>query len=145
MIIGRTQSADGGFRRIPIRHTQIVDKETRQIFINYLNEYMYQKCVNSEWVGTRDLFPKIPEDLMNTPLKLLCDICTEKFKDNPKSIRINICKYLGMLLREAVYYDEEEYYEQMIGPVRKYSLASKKLISYNTEINRNLLLYGRKK
>ena len=29
MIIGRKQSADGGFRRIPIRHKQIVDNGTQ--------------------------------------------------------------------------------------------------------------------
>lgn len=125
MIIGRTQSADGGFRRIPIRHTQIVDNETRQILITYLKEAVYQKCKQSEWVGASDLFPAIPEDLMGTPLKIICDICSERFKENPKTIRINISKYLGMLVREAVYYSEFKYYEQMIGSARKYCLESK--------------------
>ena len=74
MIIGRTQSADGGFRRIPVRHAQIVDQETRKIIITYLKEVVYQKCEKAAWVGASDLFPNIPEDLMNTPLKILCDL-----------------------------------------------------------------------
>lgn len=140
MIIGRTQSADGGFRRIPIRHTQIVDSETRQSLITYLKEVVYQKCKDAEWVGSSDLFPNIPEDLMDTPLKVLCDICNERFKDSPETIRINISKYLGMLVREAVYYSEVQYFEQMIGSVRKYSLTSKNLSEINYEQNRKDLL-----
>ncbi len=140
MIIGRTQSADGGFRRIPIRHTQIVDPETRQCLITYLMEVVYQKCKDAEWVGSSDLFSNIPEDLMDTPLKILCDICNERFKDSPKTIRINISKYLGMLVREAVYYSDVQYFEQMIGSVRKYSLKSKNLSELNYEKNRMELL-----
>lgn len=144
MIKGRTQSADGGFRRIPIRHTQIVDPETKQIIIAFLKNAVYQKCEVSEWVGASDLFPNIPEDLLNTPLQPLCDICDERFKESPNTIRINISKYLGMLVREAVYYSEVNYYEQMIGSVRKYSLESKNLANYDPEKNRNKYLNGRK-
>lgn len=126
MIIGRTQSADGGFRRIPIRHTQIVDQQTKQIILFFLKEAIYQKCKVSDWVGASDLFPNIPEDLKDTPLEKLYKICSERFKDNPNSVRINTSKYLGMLVREAVYYSDIQYYEQMIGSVRKYSLESKK-------------------
>lgn len=140
MIIGRTQSADGGFRRIPVRHAQIVDQETRKIIITYLKDVIYQKCGNAEWVGSSDLFPNIPEDLMNTPLKVLCDICRERFRDNPNSIRINISKYLGMLVREAVYYSEVQYFEQMMGSVRKYSLKSKNLSEMNYKKNREEVL-----
>ena len=140
MIIGRTQSADGGFRRIPVRHTQIVDQETRKNIINYLKDVVYQKCENAEWVGASDLFPNIPEDLMNTPLKVLCDICSERFRDNPNSIRINISKYLGMLVREAVYYSEVQYFEQMMGSVRKYSLKSKNLSEINYKKSREKVL-----
>lgn len=127
MIIGRTQSADGGFRRIPIRHTQIVDQQTKKIIIFYLKEAIYQKCKTVDWVGASDLFPNIPEDLRNTPLGKLYEICSERFKDNPNSVCINTSKYLGMLVREAVYYSDVKYFEQMIGSVRKYSLESKKL------------------
>lgn len=140
MIIGRTQSADGGFRRIPIRHTQIVDKDTRQVLIDYLQDIIYQKCKSMDWVGASDLFPDIPKDLMNTPLKIIYEICKEKFKETPNTIRINISKYLGMLVREAVYYSETEYYEQMIGSVRKYSLKSKELSKFNYEENRKKLI-----
>lgn len=128
MIIGRTQSADGGFRRIPIRHTRIVDKETREKLLVYLKEAVYQKCQTMDWVGSSELFPNIPNDIRDTPLKIILDICLEKFKDSPRTIKINVSKYVGMLVREAVYYSEVKYYEQMIGSVRKYSLESKQLI-----------------
>ena len=140
MIIGRTQSADGGYRRIPIRHTQIVDEATRLTLIAYLKEIIFQKCKVSDWVGASDLFPNIPEDLEKNPLKIICDICSEKFKDSPNTIRINISKYLGMLVREAVYYSEVKYYEQMMGSVRKYSLESRKLSEYDYKKNRNKLI-----
>lgn len=140
MIIGRTQSADGGFRRIPVRHTQIVNQETREKLTTYLKEVVYQKCKKADWVGASDIFPNIPEDLNNTPLEILCDICNERFKYNPNTIRINISKYLGMLLREAVYYSENEYFEKIIGSARKYSLKSKKLSEINYEKNRKELL-----
>lgn len=77
MIIGRTQSADGGFRRIPIRHKQIVDNGTRNALVTYLKEMVYQKCKAMDWVGASDLFPNIPEDIMNTPLKIIFDLCSE--------------------------------------------------------------------
>lgn len=140
MIIGRTQSADGGFRRIPIRHTQIVDQQTKKIIIFYLKEAIYQKCKSFEWVGASDLFPNIPEDLKNTPLEKLYEICSERFKENPNSVRINTSKYLGMLVREAVYYSDVQYYEQMIGSVRKYSLESKKLSERDYKKNRDELI-----
>lgn len=63
MIIGKTQSADGGRRRIPIRHTQIVDNETRAMLIAFIDDIIFIKCKEQEWVGVRDLFPNIPSDL----------------------------------------------------------------------------------
>lgn len=140
MIIGRTQSADGGFRRIPIRHTQIVDNGTRNSLVTYLKEMVYQKCKTMDWVGASDLFPHIPEDIMNTPLKIIFDLCSEKFKDSPRTVNINISKYIGMLVREAVYYSEVKYYEQMMGSVRKYSYESKSLSSNDFEKNRRDLI-----
>lgn len=139
MIIGRTQSADGGYRRIPIRHTQIVDNKTRNALVTYLKEAVYQKCKSIDWVGTSDIFPNIPEDIMNTPLKVIYDLCNEKFTDSPQTVKINISKYLGMLVREAVYYSEAKYYEQMIGSVRKYRLAPN-LSNNDFERNRRDLL-----
>ena len=70
MIIGRTQSADGGFRRIPIRHTQIVDEATRQSLVSYLKGRVYQKCKESNWVGYKDIFPNLPDDILDTPLNV---------------------------------------------------------------------------
>ena len=145
MIIGSTQSADGGFRRIPIRHTQIVDEETRNSLVNYLKEKVYQKCVESEWVGCRDVFPNLPDDIMGTPLQIIYDICCEKFKDEPDIIIRNLAKYLGMLTREAVYYSDVQYYELMLGSIRTYSLASKKLKTIDYKKNREILLNGAKK
>lgn len=45
-----------------------------------------------------------------------------------------------MLVREAVYYSEVKYYEQMMGSVRNYSLESKSLSSNDFEKNRRDLL-----
>ena len=78
MIIGRTQSADGGFRRIPIRHTQIVDQQTKQTILFFLKKAIYKKCKVSDWVGASDLFPNIPKDLKDTPLEKLYKICSER-------------------------------------------------------------------
>lgn len=125
MIIGRTQSADGGFRRIPIRHTQIVDEATRQSLVSYLKGRVYQKCKESNWVGYKDIFPNLPDDILDTPLNVIYELCCKKFADNPSSIILNLSKYLGMLTREAVYYSEVAYFEQMTGTVRKYSLEEK--------------------
>ena len=105
-----------------------------------MKEVVYQKCEKAAWVGASDLFPNIPEDLVNTPLKILCDICSERFRDNPNTIRINISKYIGMLVREAVYYSEVRYFEQMMGSVRKYSLKSKNLSEIDYKKNREELL-----
>lgn len=142
MIIGRTQSADGGFRRIPIRHTQIVDKESREKMVSYLKDVLYKNCKKSDWVGASDIFSNIPDDIANTPLMVIYNICSERFKDTPQSIKINVFKYIGMLVREAAYYSDERYYEQLIGSVRKYSLESKKLLNINIEENRKKILEG---
>ena len=124
MIVGRTHSADGGSRRIPIRHTKIVDEKTRLLLVAYLKEKVYNKCLkNKDWVGYGDIFPNLPEDIINTPLKIIYDLCCTKFADEPNSIKINVSKYIGMLTREAVYYSEHSYFEQMIGSVRKYRLV----------------------
>lgn len=123
MIVGRTQSADGGFRRIPIRHTQIVDEQTRLSLVAYLKERVYSKCKETdEWIGYGDIFPNIPEDIIDTPLEIIYDLCCTKFADSPKSIKINTAKYIGMLTREAVFYSGHSYFEQMVGSVRKYRL-----------------------
>ena len=111
MIIGRTESADGGFRRIPIRHTQIVDEATRLSIVSYLKERVYQKCKESDWVGYKDIFPNLPDDILNTPLELIYDLCCKKFADNPETIILNLSKYIGMLTREAVYYSDVAYFE----------------------------------
>lgn len=145
MIIGHTPSADGGFRRIPIRHIQIVDEATRLSLVNYLQERVYQKCKKSGWVGYKDIFPKLPDDIMNTPLKIIYNICCNKFADNPDTIILNLSKYLGMLTREAVYYSEVAYFEQMTGSVRKYSLQSKGLKEYDFHKNREKVINGNKK
>lgn len=126
MIKGRTQSADGGFRRIPVRRTQIVNEKTRLSIIDYLDKMIFQKCQFSEWVGSRDLFSRIPEDIVNTPLNVVYTLCCEKFSDDSHSIFINFSKYLGILTREAVYSSEKAYYEVMEGSIRKYKLVSKK-------------------
>lgn len=126
MIVGRTNSADGGLRRIPIRHTQIVDKQTRLSLVAYLKEQMYCKCKNTNnFVGYRDIFPNIPEDIIDTPLRIIYDLCVIKFADSQNSIKNNTAKYLGMLTREAVYYSEYCYLEQFDGTVRNYRLAYK--------------------
>lgn len=44
MIVGRTHSADGEYRRITIRHTQIVDEQTILSLVAYLKERVYSKC-----------------------------------------------------------------------------------------------------
>ena len=132
MIVGRTESADGGYRRIAIRHTQIVDNSTRLILVDYLKEKIYQKCLELDWVGYRDIFPNLPEDILNTPLKVIYELCCSKFADNPKSIPINLAKYLGMLTREAVYYSEVPFCEKIMGSIRVYSLESKKLKENNS-------------
>ena len=123
MIIGRTHSADGGYRRIPVRHTQIVDESTRKLLVNYLKYRVYEKCLESKWVGCRDIFPNLPEDILDTPLKIVYEICCKKFADNPKVIIGNFAKYLGMLTREAVYYSDETYKEIMPASTRLYSLV----------------------
>lgn len=146
MIVGRTQSADGGFRRIPIRHTQIVDEQTRLSLVAYLKERIHSKCkTTQDWVGYRDIFPNIPEDIIDTPLKIIYDLCYKKFADDPNSLRINTAKYIGMLTREAVYYSEDSYLEQMDGSVRKYRLGTiENEDLYFTE-NRNKVINGSKK
>ena len=145
MIIGRTQSADGGFRRIPIRHTQIVDEETRLELVDYLKERVYQKCQELDWVGCRDIFPILPDDIMETPLRVIYEICCKKFADTPNTIVMNLAKYLGMLTREAVYCSEVEYFEQMTGSIRIYSLESKKLKDNDYNKNRQKIINGGKK
>ena len=145
MIIGRTESADGGFRRIPIRHTQIVDEATRLSIVSYLKERVYQKCKESDWVGYKDIFPNLPDDILNTPLELIYDLCCKKFADNPETIILNLSKYIGMLTREAVYYSDVAYFEQMSGSVRTYSLESKGLKENDFQKNRDNIIYGRKK
>ena len=146
MIVGRTQSADGGFRRIPIRHTQIVDEQTRLSLVAYLKERVYSKCKNTkDWVGYRDIFPNIPEDIIDTPLKIIYDLCCTKFADSPNSIKINTAKYIGMLTREAVYYSEQSYLEQMEGSVRKYRLGTIENEELYFATNRNKVIYGNKK
>ena len=125
MIIGRSPSADGGIRRRPIRHTQIVDEKTRLSLVDYLKERVYKKCMEVEWVGYKDIFPDLLEDIRNTPLWVIYELCYEKFKYEPQTIRINVSKYIGMLVREAVYYSEEKYKEELVGSVRKYRLESK--------------------
>ena len=142
MIIGRTQSADGGFRRIPIRHTQIVDKDTREKLVSYLKDVLYKKCQRGGWIGSSDIFKKIPDDIVNTPLMVIYDICSTKFEDKPQTIKINVSKYIGMLVREAAYYSDEKYYEQLTGSVRKYSLESKKLSTIDVEENRKKVIEG---
>lgn len=124
MIVGRTYSADGGFRRIAVRHTQKVDTQTRLLLIDYLQKQVYLKCKSTnDWVGYKDIFPNIPEDIIDTPLKIIFDLCSSKFADNPDSIKINLSKYIGMLTREAVYYSKISYLELMDGSVRKYRLG----------------------
>lgn len=145
MIIGRTSSADGGFRRIPIRHTQIVDEETRLSLLEYLKQVIHDKCQVSGWVGTSDLYPHIPEDIIDTPLVIIYDKCKEKFENTPQNLRGNILKYLGMLVREAVYTSDVKYYEELMGSVRKYSLESKNLSSIDYKKNWDKYIYGRKK
>lgn len=146
MIVGRTQSADGGFRRIPIRHTQIVDEQTRLNLVAYLKERVYEKCKDTQgWVGYRDIFPHIPEDILDTPLKIIYELCVKKFSEEPHTIKNNTAKYIGMLTREAVYYSEHSYLEIMDGSVRKYRLGSienERLYFIN---NRNKVIYGSKK
>ncbi|MBR4315249.1 MAG: hypothetical protein IKP66_10100 [Lachnospiraceae bacterium] len=145
MIVGRTKSADGGFRRIPVRHTHIVDEKTRLELVEYLKGVIYEKCKEvDDWVGYRDLFPNIPEDLVNTPLNILWNICCEKFKDDPDSIIINISKYLGMLVREAVYYSEQCYLEQMRLSIRTYRLGTKEYEEQYIRNNRYNLINGNK-
>lgn len=124
MIVGNTQSADGGRRRILIRHTQIVDNKTRSILIAFIDDIVFKKCKEQEWVGARDLFPNIPSDLESTPLSVLWEICKTKFADNPDSWNINVSKYLGMLVRESVYYSKHIYTEQIDGSVRKYRIEN---------------------
>ena len=82
------------------------------------------------------MFPNIPDDLLGIPLKLIYDICSEKFGDEPQTLKINTSKYIGMLVREAVYYSDVEYCEQMMGSVRKYSLARKQLSENDYHKNR---------
>lgn len=145
MIIGGAQSADGGFRRIPIRHTHIVDDATRKVLVNYLKERIFQKCKTSKWVGYRDIFPQIPKDILDTPLKVIYDICCTKFADAPNTINRNVAKYLGILTREAVYYSEAHYFEQMLGSIRVYSLESKNLKENDFKKNRKFFINGGKK
>lgn len=58
---------------------------------------------------------------------------------------MNLAKYLGMLIREAVYYSDVAYFEQMTGSVRTYSLESKKLKNNDYQKNREIVINGRKK
>ena len=148
MIIGRTTSADGGFRRIPIRHTQIIDEDTRRIILTYLYDKVKEVCTNTDWVGLREVFPVLPDDVINTPLEIVYNKCLEKFENDNKAVSINLSKYIGMLIREAVYTSPEDYYEIMDGSVRKYSIASKGLSNDSNYLNKKMALsgrYGRKK
>lgn len=148
MIIGRTQSADGGFRRIPVRHTLIVDEDTRRVILAYLYDKVKEVCTVSEWVGLRDVYPTLPDDVIDTPLEIVYKKCVDKFGNDAKAVSINLAKYVGMLIREAVYTSTDEYYEIMDGSVRKYSLTSKGLRDDSAFINRELAIagkYGRKK
>ena len=55
MIIGRTQSADGGFRRIPIRHTQIVDEANLKPFVEDVNSTSYADPTNTKAMNEKRL------------------------------------------------------------------------------------------
>ena len=148
MIIGRTQSADGGFRRIPVRHTQIVDEDTRRDILVYLYDKVKEVCTVSDWVGLRDVYPILPDDVIDTPLEIVYKKCVDKFGNDTKAVSINLAKYVGMLIREAVYTSTDNYYEIMDGSVRKYSLATKKLKSDSVKLNRQKAIdtqNGRKK
>lgn len=125
MIIGRTQSADGGYRRVPIRKTQIIDKETKKPLLSKIDDMVYELGHQIDWVGKSDIFPKIPESILGTPFQIIYDKCVEKFKENLEQVNINVSKYLGMMVREAVYSSDRRYFEKMIGSVRKYSIESK--------------------
>ena len=127
MIVGKPQSMDGMRRRIPIRHTQIVSKDTKMELLSYIPKMVYEKCHALKRVGTKDIFTQIPNDLFNTPLEILYTICTEKFGNEPKNVNINISKYVGMPIREAIYYSNEEYVEKIQGSIRTYSFVSNKL------------------
>ena len=145
MIVGRTDSADGGLRRRPIRHTRIVDVHTRLSIVTYLRKRVYDKCKETkDWVGYKDIFPNIPDDIIDTPLKLIYDLCCTKFANEPSSIKINVAKYLGMLTREAVYYSPHSYLELMDGSVRKYRLGKVEDEKLHFAIKRNII-YGNKK
>ena len=133
MIIGRTESADGGFRRIPVRHTRIIEESNRAEILSYLQNILLKASEKGEWIGLSELFPSLPACTLNTPLEAVYNLSSEKSKADPSSIKINLSKYLGMLVREAAYYSKIEYFEHIIGSVRKYSLASKKLIKYDPE------------
>ena len=61
---------------------------------------------------------------------IIYDICCKKFADNPTTIIMNLAKYLGMLIREAVYYSDVE---------------SKKLKNNDYQKNREIVINGRKK
>ena len=133
MIVGRPQSMDGMRRRIPIRHTQIVSKDTKAELLSYIQNRMYEKCLAQQWVGTKDLFPQMPNDLFGTPLEILYTICLNRFGDEPKNVSINVSKYVGMLVREAVYYSGDEYIEEIHGSIRTYSLHKKNKIDGGKE------------
>lgn len=143
MIIGRTHSTDGGFRRIPVRHTQIVDEETRFLILTYLYDKVKEVCSESDWVGLRDIYPIIQDDIIGTPLEIVYNKCKHKFGNDNNAVNINLAKYVGMLIREAVYTSSDKYYEIIDGTVRKYSLASKGLKNESYFKNRKLAIEGK--
>lgn len=140
MIIGKTHSADGGYRRIPIRRTHIVGEQERQIIMSYLEDKLLEVCTGDSYLGLMDLFPNIIENIKGTPLEILEKICIDKFGSAPKSLKVNLSKYAGMLLRETVYESRTDFFEQMVGSVRKYRIATEKEKAKYFDNNRHKVL-----
>lgn len=123
MIIGKEKSSDGGERRKNIRHIRLVDDSTRLSLVSFLQTIILTNYSKDEWFSSKTIFNNIPDDLINTPLYMIYEIIQARY-DDERSIRTTTMKYLGMLVREAVYYSETEFFECIEGDVRTFRRRS---------------------
>lgn len=120
MIVGKEKSSDGGERRKKLRRIRLVDDDTRMLLVSYIQDVILKRYKKEEKFSSNTLFTKIPDDLINTPLRVLCEIIKNKYPDDERAVKSNTMKYLGMLVREAVYCSEVEFYESIESDIRTF-------------------------
>lgn len=120
MIIGNQVSADGGARRKTLRKSHIVNEEERMGIISFLNNYILNNVPDNEPFTSTSLFPEIPLSIQKTPLLRIYNICNSKEDVAEKEKLPLFKKHLGMLIREALYLSEYNYYERFEGSNKSY-------------------------